>query len=48
VDFVLLWQPGEASPRHPAVVDLRRQLAAGYRRDYVSPRGLAELWRRRG
>ena len=48
VDFVLLWQPREASPRDPAVLDLRQQLAAGYARVYVSPRGLAELWRRRG
>lgn len=47
VDYVLLWQPAAAPPRHPSVVSLRRQLAAGYERAYVSPRGLAELWRRR-
>ena len=47
VDFVLLWQPAAAPPRHSSVIGLRRQLDEGYERVYVSPRGLAELWRRR-
>jgi hypothetical protein len=48
VDYVLVWLP-DGAPAHAAaqVRDLYRQLEEGYERDYVSPRGLAELWRRR-
>jgi hypothetical protein len=47
VDFVLLWQV-HWEWRHPAVQAVRRQLEAGYERVWVSPRGLAELWRVKG
>ncbi len=40
VDYVLLWQPREAR-------SIFQQLAAGYDRVYTSPRGLAQLYRRR-
>ncbi len=44
VDYVLLWQvPWEW--QHPAVHSVKAQLEAGYERVWVSPRGLAELWR---
>ena len=40
VDYVLLWRPGESR-------SIFRQLAAGYERVHTSPRGLAQLYRRR-
>lgn len=44
VDYVLLWQvPWKWG--HPGIRSLRRQLDAGYERVWVSPRGLAELYR---
>jgi hypothetical protein len=47
VDYVLIWQiPTDRRHRgHPAIRSLRRQLRTRYERVYVSPRGLAELYR---
>lgn len=47
VDAVVIFQPGAVPGDEPAVRELYRQLATGWERAALSPRGTTELWRRR-
>ena len=47
LDYVLIWLPDAPARTEPSALDLYRQLEEGWERIYVSPRGLAELWRHR-
>jgi hypothetical protein len=46
IDYVIVWQP-DRGPVTLELLDVRTQLTTLFERAAVSPRGLAELWRRK-
>jgi hypothetical protein len=46
VDYVLLWSAKGVDKELTRAADLRKQLDAGYRVLYTSPRGLTRVYRR--